>query len=98
MRALISMRSCRANLRIGESLPEWEIPMRIAERARPALAHLIHFEDGQSIRDEIASDNFLNLFFFTYLLENTRLDKSTVNTTNQVLAIGFCSRQLKVMK
>ena len=40
--------------RIGESLPEWEIPMRIAERARPALAHLIHFEDGQSIRDEIA--------------------------------------------
>jgi len=40
--------------RIGEALPEWEIPMRIAERARPALAHLIHFEDGQSIRDEIA--------------------------------------------
>jgi molybdopterin-dependent oxidoreductase alpha subunit len=40
--------------RIGESLPEWEIPMRIAERARPALAHLVHFEDGQSIREEIA--------------------------------------------
>jgi molybdopterin-dependent oxidoreductase alpha subunit len=40
--------------RIGESLPEWEIPMLIAERARPEEAHLIHFEDAQSIRDEIA--------------------------------------------
>lgn len=40
--------------RIGESLPEWEIPMRIAERARPSFAHVIHFEDGQSIRDEVA--------------------------------------------
>src|SRR5262249_18058763 len=40
--------------RIGESLPEWEIPMRIGERARPELAHLIHFADAQAIRDEIA--------------------------------------------
>ena len=40
--------------RIGESLAEWEIPMRIAERARPELAHLIHFDDAQSIRREIA--------------------------------------------
>jgi molybdopterin-dependent oxidoreductase alpha subunit len=40
--------------RIGEALPEWEIPMLIAERARPDLAHLIHFDDGQAIRDEIA--------------------------------------------
>jgi molybdopterin-dependent oxidoreductase alpha subunit len=40
--------------RIGESLPEWEIPMRIAKSARPELAHLIHFEDAQSIRNEIA--------------------------------------------
>lgn len=40
--------------RIGEALPEWEIPMRIAERVRPALAHLIHFEDAQAIRNEIA--------------------------------------------
>jgi molybdopterin-dependent oxidoreductase alpha subunit len=40
--------------RIGESRPEWEIPMLVAERARPDLAHLIHFEDGQAIRDEIA--------------------------------------------
>ena len=40
--------------RIGEALPEWEIPMRIAECTRPDLAHLIHFEDGDAIRDEIA--------------------------------------------
>ena len=40
--------------RIGETLPEWEIPMRIAERARPADARLIHFENAQQIRDEIA--------------------------------------------
>jgi molybdopterin-dependent oxidoreductase alpha subunit len=39
--------------RIGEAMPEWEIPMRIAERARPDFAHLIHFDDGQQIRDEI---------------------------------------------
>jgi molybdopterin-dependent oxidoreductase alpha subunit len=40
--------------RIGESLPEWEIPMMIAERALLESAHLIHFENAQSIRDEIA--------------------------------------------
>jgi molybdopterin-dependent oxidoreductase alpha subunit len=40
--------------RIGEALPEWEIPMKIAERARPEFAHLIHFDDAQAIRDEIA--------------------------------------------
>jgi molybdopterin-dependent oxidoreductase alpha subunit len=40
--------------RIGEALPEWDIPMRIAERAHPELARLIHFEDAQSIRNEIA--------------------------------------------
>jgi predicted molibdopterin-dependent oxidoreductase YjgC len=40
--------------RIGEALPEWEIPMRIAERARPDLARLIHFDDADAIRDEIA--------------------------------------------
>lgn len=40
--------------RIGESLAEWEIPMRIAERARPDAAHLIHFEDAQAIRNEVA--------------------------------------------
>jgi molybdopterin-dependent oxidoreductase alpha subunit len=40
--------------RIGESLAEWQIPMRIAERARPELAHLIHFDNAQTVRDEIA--------------------------------------------
>lgn len=40
--------------RIGESLPEWEILMRIAERVRPDLAHLIHFEDATAIRKDIA--------------------------------------------
>jgi molybdopterin-dependent oxidoreductase alpha subunit len=40
--------------RIGETLPEWEIPMRIAERVRPKVAHLIHFDDAQAIRNEIA--------------------------------------------
>jgi len=40
--------------RIGESLPEWEIPMRIAERVSPDRAGFIHFNDAQSIRDEIA--------------------------------------------
>lgn len=40
--------------RIGEALPEWEIVMRVAERARPDLAEFIHFEDAEAIRDEIA--------------------------------------------
>ena len=40
--------------RIGEAKNEWEIPMLIAERAHPARAHLIHFADGQAIRNEIA--------------------------------------------
>lgn len=40
--------------RIGEALPEWEILMRVAERARPDLAHLIHFDDAQAIRNELA--------------------------------------------
>ena len=40
--------------RIGETLPEWEIPMRIAEGVRPDLAHLIHFDDADTIRAEIA--------------------------------------------
>jgi len=40
--------------RIGEAKAEWEIPMLIAERAKPASAHLIHFNDAQAIRDEIA--------------------------------------------
>ncbi len=40
--------------RIGEAKAEWEIPMLIAELAKPAAAHLIHFDDAQAIRSEIA--------------------------------------------
>jgi predicted molibdopterin-dependent oxidoreductase YjgC len=40
--------------RIGEAKAEWEIPMLIAEHAKPASAHLIHFDDAQAIRNEIA--------------------------------------------
>src|SRR4029079_2031817 len=40
--------------RIGEAKAEWEIPMLIAERAKPESARLIHFNDAQEIRDEIA--------------------------------------------
>lgn len=40
--------------RIGEAKAEWEIPMLIAEQVKPELAHLIHFDDAQAIRDEIA--------------------------------------------
>lgn len=43
-----------AGRRIGEAKAEWEIPMRIAEQARPESAHLIHYEDAQQIRNEIA--------------------------------------------
>ncbi|MEW6212646.1 MAG: molybdopterin dinucleotide binding domain-containing protein, partial [Acidobacteriota bacterium] len=43
-----------AGRRIGESLPEWEIPLMIAERARSARARMIHFESAQEIREEIA--------------------------------------------
>ena len=40
--------------RIGEAKAEWEIPMLIAEHAKPELAKRIHFDDGQAIRNEIA--------------------------------------------
>jgi predicted molibdopterin-dependent oxidoreductase YjgC len=40
--------------RIGEARAEWEIPMLIAECARPDAAELIHFDDGAAIRREIA--------------------------------------------
>ena len=48
-----------AGRRIGEARNEWEIPMQIAERVKigscePDQAHLIHFADGQAIRNEIA--------------------------------------------
>jgi molybdopterin-dependent oxidoreductase alpha subunit len=40
--------------RIGESKAEWEIPMLLAERVRPADRSLIHFDDSDAIRIEIA--------------------------------------------
>jgi molybdopterin-dependent oxidoreductase alpha subunit len=43
-----------AGRRIGESLPEWQIPMMMAEQARPELADLIHFDDAQAIRNELS--------------------------------------------
>jgi predicted molibdopterin-dependent oxidoreductase YjgC len=43
-----------AGRRIGESRPEWEIFMQVAQRVYPERKHLIHFKDAQQIRDEIA--------------------------------------------
>lgn len=40
--------------RVGESKPEWEILMEIAERADPDRSGKIHFEDADQIRREIA--------------------------------------------
>src|SRR5437867_2973556 len=40
--------------RIGESRPEWQIFMDLAEHALPDSAHLIHFDDAGAIRREIA--------------------------------------------
>lgn len=38
----------------AEARSEWEIFMQVAERVTPARAHLVHFDSGQQIRDEIA--------------------------------------------
>ena len=40
--------------RVGESRAEFDIFMAVAQRVRPEIAHLMHFQDGQAIRDEIA--------------------------------------------
>jgi molybdopterin-dependent oxidoreductase alpha subunit len=40
--------------RAGEARPEWEIPMLVAERVRPADRHLIHWEGTAAIREDIA--------------------------------------------
>jgi len=40
--------------RIGEARPEWEIPVRIAERVDPDRAHLIHYHNTHQIREDIA--------------------------------------------
>lgn len=40
--------------RIGEAKAEWEIPLLIAEQAKPEQAAQIHFSDAQAIRADIA--------------------------------------------
>ena len=40
--------------RIGESRAEFDIFMDLARRVRPEQAHLVHFEDTQAMREEIA--------------------------------------------
>lgn len=40
--------------RIGEARPEWEIPVRIAERVFPERRALIHFDGTPAIRRDIA--------------------------------------------
>jgi molybdopterin-dependent oxidoreductase alpha subunit len=40
--------------RVGEARSEWEILMELAERVKPEQRRLIHFDNGQAVRDEIA--------------------------------------------
>jgi molybdopterin-dependent oxidoreductase alpha subunit len=40
--------------RVGQSKAEWEIFMLLAARVHPERRHLIHFDDAQQIRDEMA--------------------------------------------
>lgn len=40
--------------RIGEALPEWRIPLRIAQRTFPERAHLLDFAGTAAVRAEIA--------------------------------------------
>ena len=40
--------------RVGESMAEWEILMRVGERVHPERREAVHFEDAQQIRNEIA--------------------------------------------
>jgi molybdopterin-dependent oxidoreductase alpha subunit len=40
--------------RVGQSKAEWEIFMLLGERVDPERRHLIHFDDAQQIREEIA--------------------------------------------
>ena len=40
--------------RVGESRPEWEILMDLAERVHPDRRQLIHFDDAATVRAEIA--------------------------------------------
>jgi molybdopterin-dependent oxidoreductase alpha subunit len=41
--------------RIGEARTEWEIFVDLARRADPDRAHLVEFDSGQAIREEIAA-------------------------------------------
>lgn len=43
--------------RIGEARPEWQIYCELAQRVDPERGHLVHFEDAQAIREEIAKAN-----------------------------------------
>jgi molybdopterin-dependent oxidoreductase alpha subunit len=43
-----------AGPRVGEARSEWEIFVDLARRVDPSRAHLIEFESGAAIRDEIA--------------------------------------------
>src|SRR5690625_7378740 len=40
--------------RIEEARSEWEIYMDLAKRVKPEEQHLIHFDDAEAIREEIA--------------------------------------------
>jgi molybdopterin-dependent oxidoreductase alpha subunit len=40
--------------RVGEARSEWEIFAEVAARADPDRAHLVRFESGQAVREEIA--------------------------------------------
>lgn len=40
--------------RVGESRSEWDILMEVAKRTKPDKADLIHFEDADAIREELA--------------------------------------------
>ena len=43
-----------AGPRIGEARSEWEIFSDLAARVDPERAHLVRFDSGQAVRDEIA--------------------------------------------
>jgi molybdopterin-dependent oxidoreductase alpha subunit len=40
--------------RIGEARPEWQVLTELAQRVRPEIAELVHFEDTAAIREDIA--------------------------------------------
>lgn len=43
--------------KIEEARSEWKIYLDLAKRVKPESYHLVHFEDGQAIREEIALAN-----------------------------------------